>query len=611
MPASQTQPIEGSRLKRSLVLEAGQRHINEEARTVEVAFSSEAEVPRHFGIEILDHDSTSVRLGRLQEGGAVLVDHAGDQVGVVDSVRIDADRRGRAVLRFGKGVRASEVFQDVLDDIRRHISVGYLIHKYERTDGEGGAPDTVRITDWEPYEISIVSVPADVSAGVGRSQTNLDNEEGGNMPDSVETQENADTSSVSQTRSAAPVTAPAVVDVNAVRQEERQRVASINEAVQMAPFDLGELGTRAINEGMTLDQFRAAAFEVAAKQPQPAAAVTSADMLERHDGDYSLVRAINAQLTGDWSQAGFEKEMSQELVRMAQSEGGGINGGLMVPMTIFGQGQRSNTTDSAGLIPTAHAANQFIDVLKANTMMGRLGARFLPGLNGNVSIPKKTASATFGWIGENDNAPSSNVTVGNVKLSPKHIGGKVPLTFELLRQSNPAIESLVRSDMLEGIALAIDRAAFIGDGVGNNPLGILNTAGVQTLTVADATNKVPTFEEVVAMEGLVDDVEGLIGQLAYLFRPGIHSKLKTTVKDAGSGQFVIQGGDCNGYTPYKSSQMPDKGSLFGDFSQVMIGTWGMVELLPERNIDTGGLDIGCHQLADVVTRRPEQFVKTI
>jgi hypothetical protein len=104
--------------------------IDEEARTVDVSFSSEEPVERYFGTEILDHSPDAVRLGRLNGGGAVLVDHdRKDHVGVVTSARIDADHRGRATLRFGKSKRASEVFEDVKDGIRGLISVGYRIYE--------------------------------------------------------------------------------------------------------------------------------------------------------------------------------------------------------------------------------------------------------------------------------------------------------------------------------------------------------------------------------------------------------------------------------------------------------------------------------------------------
>ncbi|MCK9563507.1 MAG: HK97 family phage prohead protease, partial [Bacteroidales bacterium] len=129
------------------------REIDATARTVEIAFSSEEPYERWFGEEVLDHSPQSVRLDRLNGGAAVLVNHdTDDHVGVVESARIDSDKRGRAVIRFSRSERGEEIFQDVQDGIRTLVSVGYRIHKYEVTERKGQS-DLVRVLDWEPYEV--------------------------------------------------------------------------------------------------------------------------------------------------------------------------------------------------------------------------------------------------------------------------------------------------------------------------------------------------------------------------------------------------------------------------------------------------------------------------
>ncbi|MFE8348665.1 MAG: phage major capsid protein, partial [Xylella fastidiosa subsp. multiplex] len=84
---------------------------------------------------------------------------------------IDRDQRGRAIVRFGRSPRAEEILRDVLDGIRKHVSVGYLVHKVE-VIGQRDAGPLYRATDWEPIEISIVSIPADPSVGIGRALEN-------------------------------------------------------------------------------------------------------------------------------------------------------------------------------------------------------------------------------------------------------------------------------------------------------------------------------------------------------------------------------------------------------------------------------------------------------
>ena len=102
--------------------------VDEASKTVKLAFSSEEPVERSFGIEILDHSPSSVDLTRMLSGAPLLVDHdATDQVGVVERVSIDQDRVGRVVVRFGNSARAKEVYQDISEGIRQHVSVGYQI----------------------------------------------------------------------------------------------------------------------------------------------------------------------------------------------------------------------------------------------------------------------------------------------------------------------------------------------------------------------------------------------------------------------------------------------------------------------------------------------------
>lgn len=150
--------------------------VDQDARTMELSFSSEEPYERYWGVEILGHNADEVRLDRINNAGALLMDHnTKDQIGVVEKTWIDtATRKARALVRFGKSARASEILQDVIDGIRRNVSVSYNIQrmklmKSEKIDGTNETVDTYRVTDWEPLEISLVSVPADVTVGVGRS----------------------------------------------------------------------------------------------------------------------------------------------------------------------------------------------------------------------------------------------------------------------------------------------------------------------------------------------------------------------------------------------------------------------------------------------------------
>jgi len=141
--------------------------VDADARTVEMDFSSEAPVERWFGREVLDHKPSSVRLDRLNNKAPLLLDHdSRNQIGVVESASIKSGK-GRAMVRFSKSPAGEAIFQDVLDGIRNKVSVGYRVHKMTLSESaKNGNEDTYRVDDWEPFEVSVVSIPADDSVGV-------------------------------------------------------------------------------------------------------------------------------------------------------------------------------------------------------------------------------------------------------------------------------------------------------------------------------------------------------------------------------------------------------------------------------------------------------------
>lgn len=149
--------------------------VDAEARTVEVVWSTGA-IVRRFDWnrwrsfdEALDMDSASIRMDRLNAGAPVLNTHnqseLEDQIGVVERAWLE-NGEGRALLRISRRPDVEPIWQDIADGIVRNISVGYIVHAYQITERDDGAVAEYKAIDWEPTEISLVPVPADVGAGV-------------------------------------------------------------------------------------------------------------------------------------------------------------------------------------------------------------------------------------------------------------------------------------------------------------------------------------------------------------------------------------------------------------------------------------------------------------
>ena len=564
--------------------------VDEEKRTVQLSFSSETPVSRWDGEEILDHDQRSVRLERLSAGGPLLVDHdPSDHVGVVENVSIDADRVGRALVRFGKGVRANEIFNDVVDGIRKSISVGYRVFKAIEEDKQ-----SYRVTDWMPLEISFVSVPADASVGVGRSdekQNDFIIQRKEDLPMTEEIK-------------ASPKAEPKV-DVEAIaakaRKEELSRVREITAISKTFEVD----STDAINDGVTVDNFRVQVLDSMKENKQrhiPQTPVTDLGLTEKETQEYSLFRAIKAKLNNNWEGAEFERDCSIEIAERLDK----TPQGFYVPFDV--QREMTTAVGGVGAVGTDHLAGSFIDALRSKSIVMGLGAQTLEGLVGNVDIPRLDAGATFYWIAEGADVTDGDATIGSVNLSPKTIAGSVPMTRRLLKQSAPSVEAIIRNDLVLGAAIAIDAAAIGGSGAAGQPTGIINQTGVNSIAVADA-GMIPTFAEAVAFETAIAVDNADVSTMAYVTGPAIRGALKVAPKDAGSGIMLWENNEVNGYKAVATNQIPVTNFIMGDFSQLLIGMWGVLDVNPDTatNAASGGLILRVFQDVDIAVRQPVAF----
>ena len=249
-------------------------------------------------------------------------------------------------------------------------------------------------------------------------------------------------------------------------------------------------------------------------------------------------------------------------------------------------------------------SGSFIDILRNSSALTGLGATMLTNLEGNISIPKQLSSASFDWVDEDGDSQDKQLTFGQIHLNPKTITGSVPMTRRLLKQSSIDIENLVRRDLAIGAALAIDLAALVGTGQNYQPLGILNS-GITQLTYIEK----PSYSDVVGLETQVDTDNALLGNLSYLANARMTGKLKTTEISQSTAQFILSGNTVNGYRYHSSNQVPEGVLLFGDFSSLIIGLWGVLDVMPDQSTKaaSGGLVIRVFQDVDMAIRHHESF----
>jgi HK97 family phage major capsid protein/HK97 family phage prohead protease len=537
--------------------------IDKESRTVELSFSSVLAVDRGGYKEVLEHTATSLNLNRLNNSAPLLFNHNSDDiVGVVESANL-SDSKGIATVRFSNSKRGKEVFADVRDGILKNVSVGYEIDEYE-IDG-----DTVRATKWTPFEISIVTIPADNTVGVGRKK------------EEKKLKMNKE---------------------NDIKLE-RERIQEITAIARK--HKLESLSDKAIADGVSVADFRTIVLD-RLEEPKPIDAKANLEigLNDKEVRQYSLSKVLralaNPQDARAQKEAGYEFEVSQEAVRQS----GITPQGVLVPFDIFKRDLTTTTAQST----IATNTGSLIDILRNKSAVLPL-AQVLSGLNGNVSFPKQTQSMSASKLAEGDATVDSDIGFGELTMSPSRFGGSGNYSKQLLHQSSVAIESLIRNDLMTQISLKIDAEAIAK---------ILNEAGVGLVSLGDNGGQI-TNGSIVDLETEVAIDNADIGSLAYVMNARTKGWLKKTPITNGNPKMILENNELNGYMTHVSNQLPadlTKGSgtdlsamIFGNFSDLLVGFWGGIDLIvdPYTLSKQGKISIVADQFADIGIRRAESF----
>ena len=560
-----------------------------EDRTYEFPFSSEYPVARYFGNEILSHDVKAADLSRLNDGAPLLFNHNPDKViGVVERAYIDGKkRRGYARVRFSRNPFAQEVLSDVKDGVLRNVSFGYSIDKME----ERGSGDFVA-TAWSPYEVSVVSVPADPGVGIGRSLEAEQAASAAPTPDPIPAMEN---------------TTPDLAVVRAEAAEaERSRIAGISALCDK--HNMADLGRQLIESGRSIDDARAAVLDnLDIKQEPVNMSAAEIGLTEKESRSFSFMRAINylANPTDRAAReaAAFEIEASEA----AAAKLGRQSRGITIPQDVLRRDLTVGAATAGGnLVATELDAGSFIDLLRNASALDQAGATVLTGLTGNVAIPRQSGAGTAYWVAESGAPTESQQTVDQVSLTPKTVAAFTDYSRRLMIQSSIDVENMVRTDLARVLALKIDLAGLYGTGSNGEPLGLKLTTGIGTEDFAADT---PTFAEVVALESDVATANALLGSPVYLMNAAMRGGLKTKAKDAGSGLFVMEGNEVNGYRGVLSNQVASGDLWFGNFADLIIGYFSGLDLMvdPYTNSTSGTVRVVAMQDVDIAVRHPESF----
>lgn len=685
-------------------------------RTYAISVSSELPVERvMFGrqsVEILSHDPAAVDMTRAN-GMPLLLEHdTSKQIGVVERFTV-ANGRTEAIVRFSRSAVGADIERDVADGIRRNVSIGYRINEMEFEGVDGRGADIYRATNWMPYEVSIVSVPADYTVGVGRAAgdeytatvkgkeddttteaaatdaadaagNQAEAPEGTTADVSEDATEMEGTASEAAEAAAGVAAAVAAVvevaDAAAETETTTEAAADPDAAAESTetPAQMAADAAAGENEDDEMKREAGTAANTAASQKQAATgtgdsapdgkraaagkaaadivrlasqygqAERAADFLQRgltvdqvaqellaltrtnpnsflkvnetmQNVDmkrYSFARALLVA-AGD-EKGGYEQEVHDAL-RSALAEKGIQARGFLMPTA--GLRAMTATGASKGSELVATELGDLIEAIYDKTVSGRLGVQMLDGLQGNLEFPREVPGLQAHWKGENPgvDVDASELAFGQMTMSPKTLIATTSFSRQLLVQASTSVEALVRNRLALEHALKIDQAVFQGVG-GLQPVGIYNHDDVGV----HAVNGTPNHADITKMVGAMLAANTLVDGVKVVMTPEVASVLADTLEAGAAGAgFIWKGpltnGTVSGYEAVATNLVgknygadaDEHGFIVGDFSNVIIGNWGTIEIIadPYTKAKQGLIQFTSNQFVDIGIRHGAGFVK--
>ncbi|HBB3352554.1 phage major capsid protein [Escherichia coli] len=606
----------------------------------EIAFSSTQPYQRQFWDEqnqemvvldeILVHTPEAVDLSRLNNNAPLLFNHNFDNhIGVVCNARIDADNVGRALVKFSKhGTLANDIRNKVIEGTMEKISVGYDIKEYhiDYTKGQ------LIVTKWAPYELSFVTVPADDTVGLNRSLNTItvnleakrdmtkeqieeikeeqepaqveetpveenkepeveetqerqveENKEDENLEDGKDAKhpESVDDDSstvreaeeVKEEREAAPVEEEKIEEVAERSEEDELEIREIARELNINEDD-EEFKRALANKEITPEAFRTKALNNITNAQRNNEQINKEQIMEK---TFDLNNVIRSLVDGDVLGAN-EAEYSAMAAGAAMQRGRAARGGsVFVPAAALRAASEGNTKATLTAVTDEKLLTEsYIEMLLPASCLGRLGVTVLSGLNSPIAVPKMTASSVeaFGFVDENGSAPESKASFENVKMAPKTFAGGNPISRQSLK-TVPNIATLITDHINKSVRIKLEQLILSDKDNERGPKGLVK----QLVDGGRVTKKAAfSYKDFLKEIAALTDAGVPAQSIKFAMSGATAAELESTLKDNGVSGYIIENGKLAGYDVVTSGVIPADHIVLGDFSGIMIGEWGGLEL---------------------------------
>ena len=523
--------------------------------------------------EVLEISDTSIDFTRLvDQRSPLLFEHDMEkQIGVVDRAFIK-DEKLYVDVRFSKSKFAQEILADIKDDIRRNVSIGYIVNDYQMVENENDIP-TMIVKNFTIYEVSIVSAPADPFVGVNRSlyeEEKMKNKE--NIEEEVKTQEDVveavdetKACKVDETKEVVEETVEETpVDENVNEEEQvveepiKEEMNDEAEEIRAAGELAGEceLAEECIKGKKSLEDFKNL---VKSKRNINSNKNEKKDIQMKRFSISKAIRNACSQYKGDVS-----KDLETQIIADNKRN---LGIGEEYDVVISRRALAPTATNGQELITGEYLPQEFVPALRPATALSKTGYRVIPSTGHSVSFAVVTQGSTAKMYDLDGNLEDGDLKFATKELKPRKAGVCVPIPYSLLLQARPEIDAIVSDDIVKALDELKDNMALIGTGENNQPLGIAKTVGVNNVPVSS----IFTYEGVCEAERLIRDSNDMSENLFWVMNSKNYAKFKTTLKDDIAGaEYLMVDGKINGYDAVISNSLDDNTIILGNFDELVI-----------------------------------------
>ena len=564
--------------------------------------------------EVLEISDTSIDFTRLvDQRSPLLFEHDMEkQIGVVDRAFIK-DEKLYVDVRFSKSKFAQEILADIKDDIRRNVSIGYIVNDYQMVENENDIP-TMLVKNFTIYEVSIVSAPADPFVGVNRrlsKEEKMENKE--NIEEEVKPQEDVVKADETETKECKVDETKEVVEetveetsIEETKEEQvveepiKEEITDEAEEIRAAGELAGEekLAEECIKGKKSLEDFKNL---VKSKRNINSNKNDKKDIQMKRFSISKAIRNACSQYKGDFSKD-FETQVIADNKRAL-----GI--GEEYDVVISRRALAPTATNGQELITGEYLPQEFVPALRPATALSKTGYRIIPSTGHSVSFAVVTQGSTAKMYDLDGNLEDGSLQFATKELKPRKAGVCVPIPYSLLLQARPEIDAIVSDDIVKALDELRDNMALIGTGENNQPVGIAKTVGVNNVPVSS----IFTYEGVCDAERLIRDSNDMSENLYWVMNSKNYAKFKTTLKDDVAGaEYLMVDGKINGYEAVINNALDDNTIILGNFDELVIADFDglMLKIDDITFIKKGAVQIIATCAFDCICRRPKSFSVT-